>query len=89
MVLVTDTDADEYRSYLEKRGSGFVEYDKRNRRQPVATYTNNKYTINAGYYDYESSARIIIEPLSPSVSSPTMFTCGDHLQITAQSQYKK
>jgi beta-lactamase superfamily II metal-dependent hydrolase len=94
MVLVTDTDADEYRSYLEKlEESGFVEYTTNEIVDNLfATYTNNKYTINAGYYDYESSARIIIEPLAKPVGlkSDNVYTAVTTSQITGIGlEYKK
>ncbi len=86
MVFVTDTNADEYRDYLRKlEASGYVEYTTNEIVDNLfATYTNSKYTVNAGYYDYESSARIIIEPLAKPVGlkSDNVYTAVTTSQIT-------
>ncbi len=86
MVYVTKTNADEYREYLEKlEDSGFVEYTTNEIVNNLfATYNNSKYTVNAGYYDYESAARIIIEPLAKPVGlkSDNVYTAVTTSQIT-------
>jgi len=86
MVYVTKTNADEYREYLDKlEDSGFVEYTTNEIVNNLfATYNNSKYTVNAGYYDYESAARIIIEPLAKPVGlkSDNVYTAVTTSQIT-------
>lgn len=69
LVVIKNTSADEYRDYLAKlAASGYTEYTSNEiNSNSFATYTNDNYTINAGYYSYETSARIIIEPLADPV----------------------
>lgn len=69
LVVITKTSLDEYKAYLKKlESSGFTCYTTNEIvDNHFATYTNDLYTVNAGYYDYESSSRIIIEPLAPKV----------------------
>ncbi len=68
-IIIKNTTAEEYEKYLDKlAANGFTEYTSTAITDNLfATYTNSDYTINAGYYDYESSARIIIEDLAPPV----------------------
>ncbi|MBP5270244.1 MAG: MBL fold metallo-hydrolase [Clostridia bacterium] len=62
-VIVRETDIDGYRAYLDKlkglnytvRGSHDIGANS------FATLVDGEYMINAGYYDYEKSVRIIIE----------------------------
>lgn len=63
VLIFEDTDADEYAAYRKAlEGAGFTLYTENdivdNR---FATYINDKYVINAGYYAYEDEARIIVE----------------------------
>ncbi|MGI6166514.1 MAG: ComEC/Rec2 family competence protein [Eubacteriales bacterium] len=86
MVYVTKTNADEYREYLEKlEDSGYVEYTTNEIVGNLfATYNNSNYTVNAGYYNYEKAARIIIEPLAKPVGlkSDNVYTAVTTSQIT-------
>lgn len=69
LLLLTDTTMDAYKAYLTKlSGAGFTQYTTNEiNGNSFATYTNDKYTVNLGFYDYEDSARIIIEPLAKPV----------------------
>ncbi|MBQ9080176.1 MAG: hypothetical protein IJY27_03805 [Clostridia bacterium] len=64
LVLINDTTPEEYSAYLTKLdGDGWEQYTTNTvSDNQFATYNNDKYTINLGYYDYEDSVRIIIEP---------------------------
>jgi len=64
---VKATDKDEFMEYLELlEKSGFEKYSVREVNGNVfSIYNSEKYTVNAGFYDYEDSARILIEPLAP------------------------
>lgn len=68
-IIIGNTNPDEYKAYLSKlEQNGFTCYTTHQITDNLfATYTNDKYTVTAGYYDYETSARILIEPLAPAV----------------------
>ena len=68
-IIIKDTNATEYSAYLaELKKAGFTEYTKTTiTENQFATYTNAKYTVSAGYYDYEASTRVVIEPLAKPV----------------------
>ena len=64
VVILSDTDPAEYADYRKAlEADGFTLYTENeitdNR---FATYTNDKYVVTAGYYGYNSEARIIVEP---------------------------
>ena len=67
--IIGDTTVDQYREYLKKlEANGFTCYTTHQiTDNHFATYTNETYTVTAGYYDYEESVRLIIEPLAPAV----------------------
>lgn len=69
MLIVKKTTADECADYVTKlEQSGFDLYTTHTiTENTFATLTNDSYTVNVGYYDYEKSARIIIEPLADAV----------------------
>lgn len=68
-IIVRETNLDQYNAYLKKLdAAGFKCYTTNEiAGNHFATYTNDKYTVTAGYYDYETSARLLIEPLAPAV----------------------
>lgn len=68
-IIINETNLDQYNAYLKKLdGSGFKCYTTHEMAgNHFATYTNDKYTITAGYYAYEDAARLLIEPLAPAV----------------------
>jgi len=93
-IIIRDTNADEYQAYLKKlESSGFTCYTTNEiAGNHFATYTNDKYTITAGYYNYETSARLLIEPLAPAVGlkSENVYTPVTTSQITMLGlEYKK
>ena len=85
-IIIRDTNPDEYNTYLKKlEQSGFACYTTHSITDNLfATYTNDKYTVTAGYYDYETSARILIEPLAPAVGlkADNVYTPVTTSQIT-------
>ena len=84
--IVGDTSPDEYRDYLKKlEEAGFACYTTHQITDNLfATYTNDKYTVTAGYYDYEKSVRLLIEPIAPAVGleSENVYTPVTTSQIT-------
>lgn len=85
-VIIADTNLEEYKNYLKKlEANGFTCYTTHQiTENHFATYTNDKYTVTAGYYDYETSARVLIEPLAPAVGleSENVYTPVTTSQIT-------
>ncbi|MBQ7321427.1 MAG: hypothetical protein IJW99_04970 [Clostridia bacterium] len=85
-IIVGETTVEEYREYLKKlEANGFSCYTTHEiTGNHFATYTNDKYTVTAGYYDYETSARILIEPLAPAVGleADNVYTPVTTSQIT-------
>jgi beta-lactamase superfamily II metal-dependent hydrolase len=67
--IIGETTVEEYREYLKKLdNSGFTCYTTHEiTGNHFATYNSDKYTVTAGFYDYEDSVRLIIEPLAPAV----------------------
>ena len=68
-IIVKKTNRDEFDSYLKKLNeSGYTCYTTNEiKSNKFATYTNENYTLTVGYYNYEASARLIIEPLAEAV----------------------
>ena len=68
-IIVRETNLDQYNAYLKKLdAAGFKQYTTNEiAGNHFATYTSDKYTVTAGYYDYETSVRLLIEPLAPAV----------------------
>ena len=85
-IIVGSTNLEEYQAYLKKlEVNGYTCYTTHQiTENHFATYTNDKYTVTAGYYDYETSARILIEPLAPAVGleSENVYTPVTTSQIT-------
>ena len=67
-LIFTETTLAAYNAYLAQLSSaGFEQYTVNEvNNNKFATYNNNNYTINVGYYDYEKSVRLLIEPLAPA-----------------------
>ena len=85
-IIIAETNLEEYQAYLKKlEEKGFTCYTTHQiTENHFATYTNAAYTVTAGYYDYETSARILIEPLAPAVGleSENIYTPVTTSQIT-------
>jgi beta-lactamase superfamily II metal-dependent hydrolase len=93
-IIINETNLDQYNAYLKKLdGSGFKCYTTHEiAGNHFATYTNDKYTITAGYYAYEDAARLLIEPLAPAVGlkEDNVYTPITTSQITLLGvEYKK
>lgn len=99
-IIIQDTNMTEYNAYLAAlEKAGFTEYTTTTMAEnSFATYTNDKYTVNVGYYDYETSTRIVVEKLAPKVglesdnkytavttSAISMLGC-DHINASGQYQ---
>ena len=98
-IIIKKTNMSEFDAYLNTlTAAGYTQYTTNEiKSNKFATYTNDKYTLTAGFYNYESSARIIIEPLAEAVpleaakyekvttSQITMF--GIEYYNTADSSY--
>lgn len=78
VVIIDDTNPDEYAAYRKTlESAGYTLYTENDiTDNKFATYTNDKYVINAGYYAYENASRIIIEPRStlPKLESENKYT---------------
>ena len=63
-IIIRETNFREYDKYLEKLdGLGYTQYSTNAiGNNKFAIYTNDEYTLNLGYYDYEKSARLLVEP---------------------------
>ena len=63
-IIITDTTASKYDKYLQKlEALGYTKYTENNiGNNKFAIYTNDEYTLNVGYYSYEKSARLLVEP---------------------------
>ena len=64
-IIIKDTTASEFDEYLSKlEASGYTQYTTNNvSDNKFAIYTSDEYMLNVGYYDYEKSARLLVEPL--------------------------
>ena len=62
-LILSDADTDEYKNYLKTLESAGYECVTSTAiaKNKFATYENKELTLNVGYYDYEKSARIVIE----------------------------
>lgn len=69
-IIIKKTNMSEFNTYLEKLATaGYTCYTTNEvTSNKFATYTNENYTLTAGFYNYESSARLIIEPLAKPVA---------------------
>lgn len=89
-IIVRNTTPDLYKNYLTKlEAAGYKKYtDHEIAGNLFATYTNDKYTVTAGYYDYETSVRLLIEPLAPAVGlkEDNVYTKVTTTQLTMLGQ---
>lgn len=64
-VIIKQTTSGEYDKYLQKLETvGYTKYTTNDvgKNNKFAIYTNDAYTLNVGYYDYEQAARLLVEP---------------------------
>ncbi|MBQ7321169.1 MAG: hypothetical protein IJW99_03650 [Clostridia bacterium] len=89
-IIIRNTTPDMYNAYLQKlETAGFKQYTTHTiAKNHFATYTNDKYTVTAGYYDYETSVRLLIEPLAPAVGlkEDNVYTAVTTPQLTMLGQ---
>ncbi len=85
-IIVSGTTAAEFGEYKNTlAANGYTKYTETSIGDNLfATYTNSQYTVTAGYYNYETSARLLIEPLAPAVGleSDNSYTKVTTSQIT-------
>ena len=64
LLIFENTTEDAYNAYLKSlENAGFTLYaNNKITENAFATYINDDYVVNAGYYDYQKSVRVIIEP---------------------------
>ena len=78
LLLIRDTTREAYDAYCAKLvKEGFSLYTENEiTDNKFATYITDDYVINAGYYDYATESRIIIEPRStlPALSADNQYT---------------
>ena len=89
-IIIRETTPDMYRAYLTKlEAAGYKQYTTNEIAGNLfATYTNDQYTVTAGYYDYETSVRLLIEPLAPAVGlkEDNKYTAVTTTQLTMLGQ---
>ena len=68
-IIIKKTSLEEFENYKKKVVTeGYTLYTENNiADNHFATFTNSAYTLNAGFYKYDKSVRILIEPLAPAV----------------------
>ncbi len=85
-VIIAETTQEGYAAYVKKLESiGYTTYTTNTiTENSFTTLTNADYTINVGYYDYEKSTRIIIEPLVDPIGlkEDNVYTAVTTSQIT-------
>jgi beta-lactamase superfamily II metal-dependent hydrolase len=85
-IIIKNTNSNEYQNYLAKlEANGYTAYTTSTMADNLfATYDSSKYTVNAGFYKYENSTRIIIESLAKHVGleSENVYTAVTTSQIT-------
>ncbi len=67
-IIVSKATVEMYDAYIKKiEAAGYSKFATNDvNGNKFATYNSDKYTINAGFYDFEDSVRILIEPLAPT-----------------------
>ncbi len=89
-IIIRNTTPELYQAYLQKlEAAGFKQYTTHSITSNLfATYTNDSYTVTAGYYDYETSVRLLIEPLAPAVGlkEENVYTPVTTTQLTMLGQ---
>lgn len=78
LLIFENTTEDAYNAYLKSlENVGFTLYtDNKITENAFATYINDDYVVNAGYYDYQKSVRVIIEPRTnlPGLKADNKYT---------------
>lgn len=79
-IIIKKTNTDEYGAYLEAlKSAGYTCYTQNEiASNKFATYTNDSYTLSVGFYKYESSVRIVLEP----VAEPVPLSAGEYTKVT-------
>lgn len=79
-IIIKKTNTDEYGAYLEAlKSAGYTCYTQNEiASNKFATYTNDSYTLSVGFYKYESSVRIVFEP----VAEPVPLSAGEYTKVT-------
>ena len=89
-IIIRNATSEQYNTYLTKlEAAGFKQYTTHSIANNLfATYTNDQYTVTAGYYDYETSVRLLIEPLAPAVGlkEENVYTAVTTPQLTMLGQ---
>ena len=89
-IIIRNVTPEMYNNYLKTlEAAGYKQYTSHQITDNLfATYTNDQYTITAGYYDYETSARLLIEPLAPAVGlkEDNVYTAVTTPQLTLLGQ---
>ncbi len=69
-IIVKQTKRTEFDAYIKRlEANGYAVYnDNEVNRSKFVTLNSDGYTVNAGYYNNEGAARIMIEPLAPAYS---------------------
>ncbi len=83
-IIINEVTPELYSAYLaELESNGFSKYAEHSMGDNLfATYKSQRYTINVGYYAYETAARILIEPLAPDVPKESEYKKVTDSQLT-------
>ena len=81
-LIINKTSLAEFNTYLEKlTANGYTVYNTNEvNNSKFATLNSAEYTINAGYYNYEKSVRITVEPKAPDYSLG-----GEYTKVTTSN----
>ena len=93
-IIIKNTTAEEFEVYKKKVVTdGYTLYTENTiADNHFATFTNSAYTVNAGFYKYDNTVRLLIEPLAPAVGleSDNQYKTVTTSQITMLGlEYKK
>ncbi len=68
-IIIDDATPELYDAYLKKlEANGYKQYTTHEaNKNKFATYNSADHTVTVGFYDYEDTVRIMIEPLAPAV----------------------
>ena len=77
-IIINSTSKTQFNAYIEKlKTNGYSVYNTNDvtaTGSKFVTLSNSQYTVNAGYYAYESRTRIAVEPLAPGYQMDTSWT---------------
>ena len=93
-IIIKNTTSEEFEAYKKKAvADGYTLYTENTIADNCfATFTNSEYTVNAGFYKYDNTVRLLIEPLAPAVGleSDNQYKTVTTSQITMLGlEYKK